>query len=234
MKKIATLVFLFASILSFGQKAISASLHLQNSGHHLGNEYFINGKIITNYYNTAQIPTVSLAYMHFGYLGGYVRWQLSGWRYQRIVDEVSSYDPNTGLFSVNQGATTHLAGGQIGFGRGIQLRRVGKNRFLLEFAATTGWRYANYEPFTPTTYPRTIFTTATQVGPNLVFHRVFEKGFIRIAGLLPIFQFKTEYYRVEDPRLPAATNKQTSSYVDGQGWRNAGVEIGAGVYFSDK
>ncbi|MCC6723059.1 MAG: hypothetical protein IT258_01020 [Saprospiraceae bacterium] len=234
MKHLISLLFLSLALVSFGQKALTASLHLQNSGHHLGNDELINGSLITRYYNTAQIPTVSLAYMHFGYLGGYVRWQLSGWRYQRIVDEVSSYNPATGLYSVNRGTTIRLASGSIGFARGVQLAAINESRIILEFALTAGWRLADYSPFTSQEYPRKIFTTATQAGPNIVLHRVFDKGYIRFAGLLPIFQFKTESYHIEDPSLPASANRRTSSYVSGDGWRNAGVEIGGGLYISKK
>lgn len=154
--------------------------------------------------------------MHFGYLGGYVRWQLSGWRYHKTTDEVSSYDPVTGLYEVNRGVIVRLAGGRIGFGRGIQLAGNDKHRILLEFSASTGWHLADYSPFTSSEFPRKIFTTSTQAGANLVWHRNFEKGFLRFAGLLPIFQLKTESYRIQDPSLPASTNRQTSSYVDGQ------------------
>ena len=135
---------------------------------------------------------------------------------------------------MNRGTTVHLASGSIGFARGVQLIALKKNRIILEFALTTGWRAATYNPFTSQEYPRKIFTTATQAGPNIVLHRVFDKGYIRFAGLLPIFQFKTELYHISDPSLPTATNKQTSSYVSGDGWRNAGVEIGGGYYFSKK
>lgn len=232
MKISITLAFLFVSSLSFGQKALTASILLQNSGQLLGNDELINGLRITRFYNTVQIPTVAVAYLHFGYLGGYVRWQLSGWRYQKTTDEVSSLDISTGLYEVNRGVNVQMAGGRIGFGRGIQLGARYKNRIILEFALTSGWHLADFSPFTSSEYPRRIFTTSTQAGTNLVLHRNFEKGFLRFAGLLPFFQLKTESYRISDPSLPASTNRQSSAYLSGDGWRNAGVEIGGGFYIS--
>lgn len=235
MKKLVTLIFLFNAIISFGQKALTGSILIQNSGHHLGNDEFMNGLLITKYYNTVQIPTASFAYQHFRSSGSYIRWQLSGWRYQRITDEITGFQPSTGLIEVNRGVRIYLASGRIGFAGGLKIADIKENsRIFLEFALTSGWRSARYSPYTSIDYPRQIFTTATQLGPNIVLHRDFGKGFLRFAGLLPILQFKTEYYRIDDPTLPVAANRQTSTYVDGQGWRNAGVEIGGGFYFSEK
>lgn len=234
MKKLVTLVMLFMSCyVVHAQRALTASILLQNSGQHYGVDDYINNKIVTKYYSTVQLPTIALGYMHFGYRGGYVRWYLSGWRYKKLTDEVSVYDPFTGLFDVHKVNVVHFGGGRIGFSRGFQIAKIkDKIPICLELSVTGEWQIADYKPFSSSEFHRRITTTVTQVGPNIVLHRNFEKGFLRFVGLLPVFQMKTEYYRLDDPSIPSSGKAKTATYFEGTRWESAGAEIGAGYYFS--
>lgn len=231
MKNQFSLLFLLLPLLSFGQKALGGSVLLQNSGQHYGTDEYLNNLIVTKFYSTVQIPTAALAYMHFGHSGGYVRWYLSGWRYKKVTDEVSTYDPQTGIYETSRGTVARSAGGRIGFARALQLGKIKEMLpVCLEFAATAEWQLTDFSPFTSAEYHRRITTTVTQLGPNLVVHRNFEKGFARIAALLPIFQMKTEYYRIDDPSIPKSGKAKTEIYFEKAGWNSVGLEIGGGFY----
>ncbi len=231
MKHLLTLAFLFFSLLSFGQKALSGSMLLQDNGQDLQFTSTLGNLRIEREYEIKQIPTFAATYFNFQESGRYNKWQLSGWRFNKITDIETAYEDSTGLIEPTNGNDLLLASGRIGFAKGWSITpKDEKLHLFVEVSLNAGWQYAEYNPRTSQDFPRTFFGTSTQLGPNLVLQKDFERGFLRVAVLAPVLQFSTEYSRIENPLFSLSANTTSASSFDVDGWKHGGLELGGGFF----
>lgn len=233
MKNLTTLAFLFFTVFSFGQKALSGSVLVQDNGQDLHFTSTLGSGIRTEWvHDVLRVPSFAVAYFNFREPGNYTKWQLSGWRFDKITDLEKVYDDSTGLNETSAGGDLILASGSIGFAKSwLTMITSKKLSLILEGAINTGWQYTEYRPRTSQQFTRTFIGTSTQFGPNVVLHKNFEQGFLRVALLAPLFQFSTEYNRNQNPTLTASQNTISTIGFDISLWKRTGLEIGGGLFF---
>ncbi len=234
MKKSITLAFLFFSLLSFGQKALSGSVLLQNSVHDYHFMTTSGANRFEGDYRLIQFPSAAFSYFKYQASGNYVKWQLSGWRFNQVKYVDLIFEDSTGLVEPLGGADMKMGSGKIGFSKGWAGKTKNEDlHFYVEGASSLQLQYIEVNPRTSQGYPRKVHAAYIQVGPNLVLQRHFKRGFLSFAMILPILQLRLENNQYQNPSWTKRQQGTNNIGFDMEVWRRTGLEIGGGFFISD-
>ncbi len=251
MKNTVTLFFLFTSLYCLGQKAITGSIILQNNQKDLGLNGHLGDIQLDNNYHSKHFPSFSLAYFNFKQqnkhklkkgkkfslrkVTKYNRWNLMGFHaYQPEAAKIPVRD-STGNIKRYQDAEVQLAGGRVGFSKGIQVgKELGNFKLYFEPALTLGWQKASYTPKQSFYFPKEYSSMNATLGSNFALHRYFKSGFIRVAALMPIFRFGIDKRRINNPSWTKRQQESGGFFLDLALIKHTGLEIGGGFNISKK
>lgn len=231
MKNLSTLVLLFVSLQCVGQKAVTASILIQNNWE----DYELRSRISypknNGSYRESRIPSLALGYMKFQESGNYFRINFNGF-YSSGTDDavVGSWDFSTHTINYSPTKLTAL-GGRIGFSKGYLINiDMGSLEAFIEPTLTANYHYLNSLPSGPGVYSQKNQEYYFTLGPNFALQKTFGKFFLRFDLLMPFAQFGFITNRKNNPSFSIAQN--THSYFNLNARLLNGFGVGGGYMFN--